>query len=161
MTSQVQVKTAPEPGSVALGFGLARDRMMRAYNPATEEERVLVTQIAQAWLRLQRFYEFESQVFEQTGLFDLFTNDVEKYKLLTRGVADAERMWRHAVEMFERARRRTVRAQSPATHLNARDRRPAAASTSPHDAPPVAASADPPDPGRPVAAARSRPLALV
>ena len=80
---------------------------MRAYNPCTEEERLLVTQIAHAWLRLQRFYELESKMLAATDLFELFTKDVEKYKLLTRGVAEAERMWRHAVEMFERARRRT------------------------------------------------------
>jgi hypothetical protein len=109
MTCQPQAKAAPEPcESAAIDFYQARDRMMRAYNPSTEEERLLVGQIAHAWLRLQRFYELESKVLAETDLFDLFTKHVGKYKLLTRGVADAERMWRHAVEMFERARRRTT-----------------------------------------------------
>lgn len=80
MSSQALAQAAPEPlAGAAPDFYQTRDRMMRAYNPSTEEERLLVTQIAHAWLRLQRFYELESKMLAETDLFELFTKDVEKY----------------------------------------------------------------------------------
>jgi hypothetical protein len=86
-----------------------RDDFMRAYQPASEEERLLVNRMAQAWRTLQEAYELRAQVIEKTGLYELFTNDLERYKLLHRGITDAERIWRHALEEFQRARRRRER----------------------------------------------------
>jgi hypothetical protein len=39
----------------------------------------------------------------------MFDEDLERYKLITRSVTEAERMWRFAVLEFRRARRRRER----------------------------------------------------
>ena len=98
---------AAEPRS--LEFYRTRDDIMRAYAPQTDEERLLALQIARAWYRLQKFYDLEATYLEQ-GLTDLFSNDIEKYKTLCRTVAEAERAWRHAATMFERARARSKKS---------------------------------------------------
>jgi hypothetical protein len=87
-------------------FYRTRDDFFRAYNPVTEEERLLVTQIARAWVQLQEAFEFRADLTARLSLADLFENDFDRYKALNRAVSDAERMWRQAVVMFERARRR-------------------------------------------------------
>ncbi len=94
------------PSPRSLEFYRTRDDMMRAYAPSTDEERLLVSQIARAWQHLQQMYELETKLLETHNLLDLFTNDLDRYKLLTRGIAEAERMWRYAVQEFQRARRR-------------------------------------------------------
>lgn len=124
MSSQATARTQQsETAPSGLDFYRTRDEMVRAYQPATEEERLLVTQIARAWLRLQQFYEFETKALAQHDLMDLFTNDLDRYKLLTRGIAESERMWRNAVEMFHSARRRRAQA-SAAPQIRPRSRRP-------------------------------------
>jgi hypothetical protein len=110
-----------EAATSGLDFYRTRDDMVRAYQPQTDEERLLVTQIARAWLRLQQFYEFEAKVLQQHDLFDLFTNDIARYKLLTRGRSDAERQWRNSVQMFERARRSRLQAAKAAPLQSCRD----------------------------------------
>lgn len=107
-----------------LDFYRTRDDMVRAYSPQTEEERLLVSQIARAWLHLQRFHDFEARVLAEHDLYDLFTHDLDRYKLLARGRAEAERQWRNAVAMFERARRRRTQEAkpSPPIHHAARTR---------------------------------------
>jgi hypothetical protein len=107
MPSEATARTDAPAGSVPnLEFYRTRDDVMRAYQPVNDEERLLAAQIVRAWQHLQRMYELESQVLESKSLYDLFTNDLDRYKLLTRGLAEAERMWRYAVLEFQRARRR-------------------------------------------------------
>jgi hypothetical protein len=107
MPSEAKARADAPAGSVRnLEFYRTRDDVMRAYQPVNDEERLLAAQIVRAWQHLQRMYELESQVLESKTLYDLFTNDLDRYKLLTRGLAEAERMWRYAVVEFQRARRR-------------------------------------------------------
>lgn len=100
---------AAEPQPVHLDFYCIRDDMFRAYQPATEEERFLVTQIARAWHRLQRLCDAENVFLDQQPLAGLLADDPERFKTLHRSIAEAERMWRHAVQMYEKARSRRER----------------------------------------------------
>jgi tRNA nucleotidyltransferase/poly(A) polymerase len=110
-----------------------RDELAQSYNPANALERMLVTQMAQSWLRLQRAYEAEERYFQAHEVLDAIANDSEKYKAITRYVTDCERAWRHAMLHLEKAqRRRTQTGFSP----NAR-RRPFPESTSAAPAKPV------------------------
>jgi hypothetical protein len=107
MPTQAPAKTEPAPHpSRQLDFYRTRDEFTRMYQPATEEERLLLVQMVRAWLRLQKFYELEAEIMETQGLNALFQNDLERYKIMTRTVAEAERMWRNALADFQRARRR-------------------------------------------------------
>ena len=106
MSSQARAPAHPKPDSVAnLDLYRTRDEFLRAYQPVTAEEQLLVVQITRAWMHLQEVYELRSQVTAQTGLLGLFTTDFEKYKFLMRNLAEAERMWRYSVQEFHRARR--------------------------------------------------------
>jgi hypothetical protein len=91
-----------------------------AYHPRTPEERLLATQIERAWNHLQAMYRFRAEFLERHSLLDLFENDLERYKLLNRTLAEAERMWRHAVDEFWRARRRAEKAEKPAASAPAK-----------------------------------------
>ena len=82
-----------------------------AYNPETLEERLLATQIERAWNHLQAMHRLHDQLLERCSLLDLFENDLERFKLLSRTLAEAERMWRHAVSEFWRARRRREKTE--------------------------------------------------
>lgn len=117
-TARAVETPAAEPKN--LEFYRTRDDIVRAYAPQTDEERLLVLQIARAWYRLQKFYDLEADYLER-GLTDLFTNDIERYRTLCRTVAEAERAWRHAVTMFERARARSKK--SATNTVNSRSRR--------------------------------------
>ena len=103
-----------------------RDEFFRAYNPVTPEERLLVIEMANAWTHLESVREMRADILARRTLADLFENDREGYKLIQRGIAEAERMWRHAVVMFERVRRRREGRQ-PARHISTGRPRPAAA----------------------------------
>ena len=105
MQSQA-IAIQPEADSVAnLDFYRMRDDFVRAYKPVTEEEKLLVTQIMRAWQHLNDVYELRARLTAEKGLLGLFEEDFEKYKFLMRNLTEAERMWRHALVEFQRARR--------------------------------------------------------
>ena len=87
-------------------FYQMRDDFVRAYKPATEEEKLLVIQMTRAWKHLQEVYELRDRLTAQKGLLGLFEEDFEKYKFLMRNLTEAERMWRHSSLAFQKARRR-------------------------------------------------------
>ena len=72
MSAEATARAVETPAAAPanIEFYRTRDEMVRAYAPQTEEERLLVFQIARTWLRLQKFYELESHYLEQ-GLTDL------------------------------------------------------------------------------------------
>src|ERR1019366_531600 len=92
-----------------------RDDLAQSYNPANALERMLIAQMAQSWLRLQRAQEAEERHFQAHGVLDAIANDFERYKAITRLVADCERAWRHAMLHLEKTQRRRQRtdASSP------------------------------------------------
>jgi hypothetical protein len=107
MPSEATVPISPVPDSVAnLDFYRTRDEFMHAYVPATPEERLLITQACRAWMHLQDIYNLRNSITAEKGLLGLFNEDYDKYKQLMRNLAEAERMWRNAIQEFQRARRR-------------------------------------------------------
>jgi hypothetical protein len=88
-----------------------RDELAQSFAPANAQERLLTTQIAQAWLRLQQAYETERRYLEKNDPLEALRSDFERYKFVTRLVTDCERAWRHAVAMLERTQRRRLREQ--------------------------------------------------
>lgn len=103
--SAAQAVAPAEAASPELDFYRTRDRLNRAYAPATEQERLLLEQMTRAWLQLEEAYRFRAEILKTRSLIDLFNNDLPRYKLLNRAITDAERLWRYALEEFRRARR--------------------------------------------------------
>jgi hypothetical protein len=111
-----------EASPAGLDLYRLRDELAQSYNPANALERMLVTQMAQSWLRLQRAQEAEERYFKAHSVLEAISNDYDRYKAITRLVADCERAWRHAMVHLEKAQRR--RQQVGGFSPNAR-RRPA------------------------------------
>jgi hypothetical protein len=120
-------KTAlAEPAS--LSFDTLRDELTEAHKPADGYERMLVTQIAQTWLRLQRAQDAEERYCATRDMVEVLTTKLAEFKAVTRWVTDCERAWRHAVTMLKAAQRRREReskSSSPARQAHS----PAAAAT--------------------------------
>ncbi len=87
-----------------------RDDLARAHSPANAHERMLITAIAQAWIRLQAAYDLERRLFEKTDPLELLSNDLERFKVIARHISECERIWRRAVEELERAKRKRIDA---------------------------------------------------
>jgi hypothetical protein len=100
MPSQCPAVLQPEPEPLNLEFYRVRDRLTRAYSPRTEKNRVLLDQMARAWLHLQSVYQMRDDVLAQRSLADLFLNDPAQFKLLNRTIIEAERMWRYAHQAY-------------------------------------------------------------
>src|ERR1035441_10028920 len=91
-----------------------RDDLAQSYSPANALERMLITQMAQSWLRLQRAYAAEERYFKTRDVLEAIANEFDRYKAITRQVTDCERAWRHAMLHLEKAqRRRTQTGFSP------------------------------------------------
>ncbi len=132
MPSQARAPVHPKSESAPnLDFFRTRDEFVRAYHPVSAEEQLLVVQITRAWMHLQEVYELRSQVTAEKGLLGLFNEDFEKYKFLMRNLAEAERMWLHAVQEFYRARRRNPEPVSMAKANVVPIRRPEPTQTAP------------------------------
>jgi hypothetical protein len=86
-----------------------RDEYAQAYAPADALERMLVSQLAQSWIRLQRAQEAEEKYFRTRDVLDAITNDYDRYKAITRYVSDCERAWRHVMLHLEKVQRRRQR----------------------------------------------------
>lgn len=99
-----------EPARERLDLHQLRDDLVRGYAPANAQERMLVTQIAQSFLRLQRAQDAEARYFETKDILEAMQSDFERYKAITRYVSECERAWRQAVEILEKAQRRRTRA---------------------------------------------------
>lgn len=91
-----------------------RDDIAQTYNPATAHERMLVTLIAQCWLRLQRACEYEQRYLQNRDVFEVITTKLHEFKAVTRYVTDCDRSLRHATLALERAQRRRQCGHTPA-----------------------------------------------
>ena len=110
-----------------LRFYMTRDDFMRQLLPATQEEKLLATRVARAWMHLQDIEELIDVVTEGRGLVALYTEQYDRYKQLNRDLNQAERMWRGAMSAFNQARRRGPNPNVPyGTDFGARvpNRRP-------------------------------------
>ena len=110
--------TTAEAAPSGLDLYRQRDELAQSYNPVNALERMLVTQMAQSWLRLQRAQDAEERYFKTHDVLDAVANDYDRYKAITRLVADCERAWRHAMVHLEKAQRQ--RQQTGGFSPNAR-----------------------------------------
>ncbi len=108
--SSAATSVRKEDSAANLAFYQLRDDFVRTYKPVTDEEKLLVVQMARSWQHLQEVHELRNHLTAEKGLLGLFEEDFEKYKLLMRHLTDAERMWRNAGLAFQRARRQAVRS---------------------------------------------------
>jgi hypothetical protein len=159
----VAIHEPPFESSMGLAFAAVRDDLVRAYQPSSQEEMLLVNQIARAWFRLQQYYDFELALMEKQRLSEMFESDLARFNSFQRALAAAERMWRNAVREFHAARRRGAPPLSP---MLAVSRRPAADAPEPavSSAPPVPKTAAPDSPpastAKPAGTSTARPPAL-
>ena len=86
-----------------------RDEIAQTHPPANAVERMLLTQVAQSWERLQRAYELERQYFKGRDVAEIIRTKLDEFKAVTRYVTDSERAWRHALLNLEKAQRRRQR----------------------------------------------------
>jgi hypothetical protein len=125
---------------------LLRDDLARSYGPANAHERMLVTNVAESWLRLARGRDAERRFFEGRDLLAILDSDLAKYKIITKYVTDCERAWRASVRELERTQKRRFEAAG----LGGRARRRATLPAYPADnwdvapAPPLADTIAPP-----------------
>ena len=117
MPTATKTEDAPAAG---LELYRVRDELAHSFNPANALERMLITQMAQSWLRLQRAQAAEARYFETRGVLEAIANEFDRYKAITRYVADCERAWRQAMLHLEKAQRR--RTQTDRSSPNARRR---------------------------------------
>lgn len=101
--------TTPDSAAAGLAVYRLRDDLVRVHKPANEHEMMLVTQIAQSWLRLQRAYQAEQRYFEGRDILDAINTKLVEFKTITRYVTDCERAWRHATQTLEACQRRRRR----------------------------------------------------
>ena len=67
--------TTAEAAPAGLDLYRLRDELAQSYNPANALERMLVTQMAQSWLRLQRAQEAEEGYFKAHDVLEAIAND--------------------------------------------------------------------------------------
>lgn len=85
-----------------------RDDLAASYAPVNAHERMLVTQIARCWLRLQCAYDAEERYFQANDMLEVIGSDYTRYQSVTRRVIESERAWRHAVQSLEQTQRRRI-----------------------------------------------------
>lgn len=132
------VKTT-DTAAAGLAVYRLRDDLVRVHRPVNEHEMMLVTQIAQSWLRLQRAYDAEQRYFESRDILDAINTKLIEFKTITRYVTDCERAWRHATQALDAAQRRRRRE----TLASPNARRAADRIPLPTPQPPVAPSVAP------------------
>src|SRR5437660_770238 len=120
---------AAQSGPEQVELSRLRDELTRTYNPENAHERMLVTQIAQSWMRLERAHDLERRCFEGRDMAELVRTALDQFKAITRYVTDCERAWRHAVLHLEKSQRRRLkpapRAPKEAPSPSARPSSPA------------------------------------
>src|SRR3974390_2760866 len=85
------------------------EELAKTHPPANACERMLLTQVAASWERLERAHELERQYFKGRDMAEIVRTKLDEFKAITRYVTDCERAWRHALLNLEKAQRRRQR----------------------------------------------------
>lgn len=101
--------TTTQPSDEALQVYRVRDDLARRYTPADAHELMLVTQMAQAWVRLQDAYLLEQRYRQDRDMLVVISTKLAEFKAVTGYVRDCERSWNRAKENIERAQRQRRR----------------------------------------------------
>ncbi len=106
---------SPEPAPLTVDLYRVRDDLAEHYNPANAFERMLLSQIAQSWLRLQRAQDAEARYFQSHDVLDAIATDYKTYRAVTRHVAECNQAWRSAKWQLEKAQssRKRINTSSP------------------------------------------------
>lgn len=114
-----------------------QDDPVRTYHPANAHERMLATQISQAWLRLETARKAEQRYFQKHDILESIETRPKEFQAITRFVTDCERAWRYAVASLEKSQRLRRRDQQDPPRSNR---------TSARAVPPVAHAPHRPEP---------------
>lgn len=106
-----------EPARDSVDLYRVRDELAQAYNPDNAFERMLLSQMAQSWLRLQRAQEAEHRYFQAHDVLDAISTDFKTYQAVTRLVAECDRAWRRAKWHLEKAQGRRRRTDTASPNL--------------------------------------------
>lgn len=101
--------TTTQSGDEGLEVYRVRDDLARRHNPADAYERMLVTQMAQTWIRLQTAYAAEQRYLKDRDILVLITTKLAEFKAVSGYVRDCERAWNRAKENLEKAQRQRRR----------------------------------------------------
>lgn len=101
-------------------WSLARvqDDLTRNYNPVGAFEIMLITQMAQTFVRLQTAYDVERRYSEGRDMLVVITTKPAEFKAVQGYVRDCERAWNHAKENLEKAQRKRQRDQAASTNTS-------------------------------------------
>ena len=109
--AQAPGRRSPDPVDVL------RDEIAAHFVPANAYERVLANNYASAIARCDTAYQMETDAFARMNPLEMLEKFPERFKALTRYVADCERGVRRAVEELRRAiRERKKAAAQPAAN---------------------------------------------
>ena len=86
-----------------------QDNLTRTLEPANGYESMLVTLMAQAWIRLQRANDLEQRYFNEHDMLEVITTNLKEFNAITRYVRDSERAWRQASAALQKAQRQRKR----------------------------------------------------
>lgn len=81
---------------------LLRDVIAGHFTPMTPYERKLVTRYAVTMDRYEMALDMERRAFSRTGPLEMMENEPEKFKMISRYVAECERANRRALEELRR-----------------------------------------------------------
>ncbi len=109
-----------QPVPDAVDLYRVRDDLAESYHPANAFERMLLSQMAQFWLRLQRALDAEARYLQSHDILDAIAGDFKTYRAVTRFVAECDRAWRSAKWNLEKAQ--TTRLRTDTSSPNARRR---------------------------------------
>lgn len=106
MSATATTSQTPEDG---LDVYRVRDDLAQSFNPANSVERMLITQLAQSWLRLRDAYEVERRYRAQNDMLQVITTKLAEFKAVTGYVRDCERAWHRAMETLQKMQRQRRR----------------------------------------------------
>lgn len=112
--------TIREPASDPLDLYRVRDDLAQQYSPPNAFERMLLSQVAQSWIRLQRAQDAECRYFQSHDVLDAITTDFKRYQSITRLVSQCDRAWNRAKWQLEKAQ--STRKRGDTSSPNARRR---------------------------------------
>ncbi len=126
---------SPDPTPETVDLYRVRDDLAHKYNPANAFERMLLSQLAQCWLRLQRAQDAERRYFQAHDVLDAITTDFKRYQAITRLVASCDHAWHRAKNDLEKAQSGRWRADTSTPNARRKPIEPDSVSPAPGGAP--------------------------
>lgn len=110
--------------SVKLDVAAVRADLARSYNPSGALELMLITQMAQTWIRLQDAYDVDRRYRADRDMLAVITTKPSEFRAVQGYVRDCERAWNHAKANLEKEQRKRLKENSASTKAARADARP-------------------------------------